>query len=111
VKKQDHRYNENLLDPVEQEKIRRLPHEYVEVVGKHGMYREKPYVYQEYPKMMGKYPRPEYKKFAKVDGVEIPPDAALNNFQAAMTEWDAAMSASVVHSKTEEREWLANNGK
>lgn len=110
MKKQDHRYNENLLDPVEQEKIRRKPHEYVPTEGKHGMYREKPYVHQEYPKMLGKYPRPEYKDFAKVNGVAIPPDAAVSSFQAAMTEWDAAMSASVVNNKAEEQQWLRQNG-
>lgn len=103
--------NFNMLDPTVQEDIRRKPHEYVATEGKHGMYREKPYVHQEYPKMMGKYERPTFEQFTKSNGVVLPGDVALVNFQAALTDWNRAMAATVVHNKSQEREWLANNAK
>lgn len=101
----------NMDDPAVQEAIRRKPHEYVATEGKHGMYREKPYIHQEYPKMLGKWPKPEYKDFREQNGVILPGDLALANYQAAMVEWDRAMASSIVRSKSEEREWLANNAK
>lgn len=103
--------NYNLEDPVQQETIRRGSHEYVPTEGKHGMYRPKPYHHQEYPKMLGKYPRPEYKDFREVNGVLLPADLAIANFQNAMVEWDRLMTSSIVHNKTEEREWLGANAK
>jgi hypothetical protein len=101
--------NFNMEDPAKQEQIRRGSHEYVPTAGNHGRYLPKPYKHQEYPKMMGKWPRPELKQFQVVNGVAIPGDVALANFQAAMTEWDRAMSASTVNSKAEETQWLREN--
>jgi hypothetical protein len=59
--------------------------------------------------MLGKWPQPQQKDFSKVNGVAIPGDLALQNYQAAMTEWDLAMTRSVVNSKTEEVQWLKEN--
>jgi hypothetical protein len=101
--------NFNMDDPSKQEAIRRGSHEYIATAGKHGTYVPKPYRHQEYPKMMGKWPKPEYKQFVKVNDVAIPGDIALKNFQDAMTDWDRAMSASVVNSKAEETQWLKEN--
>jgi hypothetical protein len=100
----------NMEDPAKQEQIRRGSHEYIPTAGKHGSYVPKPYKHQEYPKMLGKWPKPEMKDFLKVNGVAIPQDLAVQNFQAAMTEWDRAMSASVVNNKAEEAQWLKENG-
>ena len=102
--------NFNMEDPSKQEAIRRAPHEYIPTAGKHGAYVPKPYRHQEYPKMMGKWPKPEYKNFKKQNGVEIPSDIALAQFQAAMQEWDTAMTQSIVNSKAEEQAWLKENG-
>lgn len=110
--------NFNMEDPAVQEKLRRGPHEYIPTAGKHGMYKaigERPGVpgvspYKEYPKMMGKFPKPEFKDFKRVNGIEIPGDAALQQFQAAMQEWDRAMQATIVNNKAEESNWLKNNG-
>lgn len=102
--------NFNMEDPTKQEAVRRGHHEYVPTAGKHGSYVPKQYKHQEYPKMMGKWPKPVYKDFATQNGVAIPQDLALQQFQAATTEWDAAMSASVVNNKTEEAQWLKENG-
>ena len=105
--------NYNLQDPAEQEKIRRQPHEYVPSEGKHGTYRLRPYVHQEYPKMMAafakvkdektgelapKYPKPDRRQFKGADG-EIA-------YQLAVAEWDNFMQSSVVHSKAQESAWL-----
>jgi len=97
-------------DPAVQEKIRRGSHKYIPTAGKHGTYVSEPYKHQEYPKMMCKDPKPEYKNFLKVNGVAIPADVALANFQTAVTEWDRAMTASIVNSKAEEAQWLKENG-
>ena len=110
--------NFNMEDPAVQEKIRRGPHEYIPTAGKHGMYKaigERPGMpgvspYKAYPKMMGRFPKPEQKDFLKVNGVAIPGDIALQNFQAAMVEWDRAMLATVVNSQAEEQDWLKKNG-
>lgn len=102
--------NWNVDDPAVQEQIRRGSHEYVPTEGKHGMYRPKPYKHQEYPKMMGNLPRPEFKDFIRQNGVDVSRDLATANFQAAMVEWDRVMSASIVHSKAEELSWLKQNG-
>jgi len=101
--------NMNMDDPSVQEQIRRGSHEYIAAEGKHGMYKPRAYVHQEFPKMLGKWPRPEYKDFTKVNGVIVPGDIALQNFQAAMAEWDMAMSGSIVYNKAEERAWLAEH--
>lgn len=101
--------NFNMEDPQKQEAIRRGSHEYIATAGKHGTYVPKPYKHQEYPKMLGKYARPEFKHFQTVNGVTIPGDLALSNFQNAMTEWDRAMSASVVNNRAEEQAWLKEN--
>jgi hypothetical protein len=102
----------NMDDPSKQEAIRRGQHEYVPTAGKHGSYVPRPYdrSKNEYPKMMGKWPRPEQKDFLKVNGVAIPSEIALQNWQAAMTEWDRAMTNSIVNSKAEETQWLKENG-
>jgi len=102
--------NMNMDDPSKQEAIRRGSHEYIPTAGKHGSYVPKPYRHQEYPKMLGKWPKPEQKDFLKVNGVAMPGDVALANFQAAMAEWDRAMTASIVNSKQEEVAWLKENG-
>ena len=102
--------NFNMDDPSKQEAVRRGSHEYIPTAGKHGTYVPKPYRHQEYPKMMGKWPKPEYKDFRKQNGVEIPGDIALAQFQNAVTEWDRAMTASVVNNKAEEAQWLKENG-
>lgn len=102
--------NFNMEDPGKQEAIRRGPHEYIPTAGKHGTYVPKQYRHQEYPKMMGKWPKPELKDFLKVNGVSMPQDVAAANYQAAMTEWDQLMSASIVNSKAEESAWLKENG-
>lgn len=102
--------NFNMEDPAKQEAIRRSSHEYVPTAGKHGTYVPKPYKHQEYPKMMGKWPKPEFKAFQMVNGVQIPGDLALANFQNAMTEWDRAMTASTVNNRAEEAQWLKDNG-
>lgn len=99
----------NMDDPAKQEAIRRGHHEYIPTAGKHGSYVPKQYRHQEYPKMMGKFPKPEYKDFRKQNGVEIPADVAQAQFQSAMQEWDRAMSASIVNSKAEEAQWLKEN--
>jgi len=95
--------NFNMEDPGKQEQIRRGSHEYVSTEGRHGTYRPKPYKHQEYPKMMGKFPRPQLKDFkGKPDG--------QTSFEAAMRDWDSAMTASIVNSKAEELAWLKENG-
>src|SRR6266849_4677552 len=96
--------NFNMDDPSKQETIRRGHHEYLPTVGKHGSYVPRQYdrSKNEYPKMMGQWPKPEMQNFTKQNGVQIPQDLALQQFQAAMTEWDRAMTNSVVKSKAEE---------
>jgi len=102
--------NFNMEDPSKQEAIRRGPHKYIPTAGKHGSYVPEPYKHQEYPKMVCKDPRPEYKDFTKVNGVSIPGDVAQANFQTATAEWDRKMTSSIVNSKAEEAEWLKKNG-
>jgi hypothetical protein len=99
----------NMDDPAKQEAIRRGHHRYEPGVGKHGTYVPAQYKHQEYPKMMGKRPRPELKQFLTVNGVSIPQEIASAQFQAAMTAWDQAMTASTVNSKAEEVAWLKEN--
>jgi hypothetical protein len=101
--------NFNMEDPAKQESIRRGSHDYIPTAGKHGTYVPKPYKHQEYPKMMGKWPKPELKHFQNVNGVQVPGDIALANFQNAMTEWDRAMTNSTVNNKAEEAAWLKEN--
>src|SRR5579859_1235695 len=100
--------NFNMEDPSKQETIRRGHHEYIPTAGKHGTYVPRQYdrAKNEYPKMMGTTKRPEQKDFLKVNGVEIPREIALQNWQAAVVEWDRYMTNSVVHSKAEETQWL-----
>lgn len=102
--------NFNMEDPSKQEAIRRGHHEYVPTAGKHGSYVPRIYKHQEYPKMMGKFVKPEQKDFLKVNGVAIPGDIALANYQQAMTEWDRAMQATIVQNQREEQAWLKENG-
>lgn len=102
--------NFNMEDPTKQEAVRRGHHEYVPTAGKHGSYVPKQYKHQEYPKMLGKWDQPKLASFTAQNGVSIPQDIALQNFQAAMTEWDRAMTNSIVNNKTEEAQWLKENG-
>lgn len=102
--------NMNMDDPAKQEQIRRGTHEYMPTAGKHGTYVQRQYKHQEYPKMLGKFPRPEFKNFKRQGGVEIPHDLAAQQYQAALVAWDQAMTASIVNSKTEEVAWLKENG-
>jgi hypothetical protein len=101
----------NMDDPAKQEQIRRGHHEYLPTAGKHGTYVPRQYdrSKNEYPKMMGKWPKPEFKDFRRQNGVEIPVDIATTQFQAAMQDWDRAMTGSVVNSKAEEVQWLKEN--
>lgn len=101
--------NFNMDDPAKQEAIRRGHHEYLPTAGKHGSYVPRQYQHQEYPKMLGKWPQPEMKDFLKVKGVSIPGDLALQNFQAAMVEWDRKMTSSTVNGPDEEAQWLKQN--
>jgi hypothetical protein len=102
--------NFNMDDPAKQEAIRRGHHRYEPTQGKHGTYVPTQYRHQEYPKMMGTWPKPEYAQFKKQNGVDIPGDLALQQFQAAMQEWDRLMTGSIVNSKAEETQWLKENG-
>lgn len=101
--------NFNMEDPAKQEAIRRGPHRYEPAAGKHGTYVPTVYKHQEYPKMMGKWPKPELKNFLTQNGVAIPVAQAQEQWQAAMIEWDRLMSNSVVNSKAEEQAWLREN--
>jgi hypothetical protein len=104
--------NMNMDDPSRQEQVRRGHHEYIATAGKHGSYVPRQYdrSKNEYPKMMGTWPKPEYKDFRKQNGVEIPGDLALQQYQLAMQEWDRLMTNSIVNSKAEETLWLKENG-
>jgi hypothetical protein len=104
--------NMNMDDPSRQEQVRRGHHEYIPTAGKHGSYVPRQYdrSKNEYPKMMGSWPKPEYKDFRKQNGVEIPGDLALQQYQLAMQEWDRLMTNSIVNSKSEETQWLKENG-
>jgi hypothetical protein len=104
--------NMNMDDPSRQEQVRRGHHEYIPTAGKHGSYVPRQYdrSKNEYPKMMGTWPKPEYKDFRKQNGVEIPGDLALQQYQLAMQEWDRLMTNSIVNSKSEETQWLKENG-
>lgn len=101
--------NFNMDDPAKQEAIRRGPHEYIAGVGKHGVYVKKEYKHQEYPKMMGKWPRPELKSFLTQNGVAIPVGQAEQNLAVALREWDECMTRSIVNNAAEERQWLKEN--
>jgi len=101
--------NFNMEDPAKQEQIRRGHHEYIPTAGKHGTYVQRQYKHQEYPKMLCKLRKPEQRDFLKVNGDSIPAEIALQSYQAAMTEWDRAMTSSVVNNKAEEVQWLKAN--
>lgn len=96
--------NMNVLDPAEQEKIRRGPHSYVTGEGRHGLYKAKPggYLHEEYPKVMDKNPAPQSKQFKGQLNAEL----LLEN---ARREWDERQQASVVHNRTEEEKWLKDH--
>jgi hypothetical protein len=98
-------------DPAKQEQIRRGPHRYEPSAGRHGSYVPTTYKHQEYPKMLGKWPKPELKQFTKTEaGVIVSAQIADANYQAALKTWNDAMEASVVNSKAEEVQWLKANG-
>lgn len=94
--------NFNLEDPAKQEAIRRGTHEYIPTAGKHGSYVTRQFKQQDYPKMMGKWPRPDRKTFEGLD--------AQQKFEVATNEWSRAMEGSVVNSRSEEQQWLKENG-
>lgn len=102
--------NFNMDDPSKQESIRRGHHEYIPTAGKHGTYVPKQYKHQEYPKMLGTWPKPEFNDFREHNGVAIPNELAQQRFAAAMTDWDQLMTSSVVNGKAEETQWLKENG-
>lgn len=101
--------NFNMEDPSKQEQVRRGHHEYVATAGKHGSYVPRQYKHQEYPKMMGKWPKPEYKQFTQQGGVIVSDTIAAQNYQSALAEWDRAMTNSIVNNAAEERQWLKEN--
>lgn len=101
--------NFNMEDPAKQEAIRRGHHEYIATQGKHGTYVPRPYKHQEYPKMMGKFPRPQLAQFAKNAEGKPNPDANAH-YEIALHEWDTAMDATKVNSRAEEQQWLKENG-
>jgi hypothetical protein len=106
------RFNNDLLQQADQqERIRRGPHEWKPTGpdNEHGVYVEKQYKHQEYPKMLGKWPRPEYKQFLTSNGVEVTTDKAQSRYEAAVREWDQAMTESIVNNKAEEAEWIKSN--
>lgn len=90
----------NLPDPTEQERVRRGSHEYRSDGGVHGRYMPKPYVHQEYPKIMDKTPFPQLKDFAGKHDAEI-------LLEHARKMWDTKQMASQVNNVREEKEWLA----
>lgn len=92
----------NLPDPTEQEKIRRGPHKYQAEGGVHGRYVRDTYVRQEYPKIMDKTPYPQLKDFAGKMDAEILLEHARKN-------WDTRQTASIVKSKAEEENWIAEH--
>jgi hypothetical protein len=94
--------NFNMEDPAKQEQIRRGTHEYIPTAGKHGAYVRSVYKHQEYPKMMGAWPKPQLADF------KGQPDAQTK-YELAIKAWDDAMSASIVNSKAEEQQWLKAN--
>jgi hypothetical protein len=95
--------NFNMEDPAKQEQIRRGTHEYIPTAGKHGSYVPRIYKHQEYPKMMGTWPKPQLADF------KGKPDAQTL-YELAMKAWNDAMTASVVNNKAEEQQWLKANG-
>jgi len=105
------RFNNDLLQQAnEQERIRRGSHEWKPLGSDNdGVYVERPYVFQEYPKMLGSWPKPEFKQFLKVNGVEVPGQLAHERYEAAVKEWDEAMRGSVVTSAAQEAEWRRRN--
>ena len=96
------RPNFNIEDPRVQETIRRKNHEYVEGGGSHGRYVERPYLHQEYPKVMDRTPFPQLADFKGKPDAEI----LLEN---ARREWDTLQTASTVKSKAGEEKWLAEH--
>jgi hypothetical protein len=104
----------------EQEQIRRGSHEYLAING--GFYKAKPYEHQEYPKMMLRTPRPQFKEFRKKLLAQLAGDNELNQlllgqkldmqalYEAAAREWDEEAQASIVKNKAEEEAWLKEHG-
>lgn len=87
-----------LLDPKQQEDIRRQTHEYQEGGGRHGLYVKAQYHHQEYPKVMDTTPVPIRKKFT-----------SESDFQDAIKDWEQNQSASIVKNKDEERAWIESH--
>ena len=83
-------------DPVAQERIRRGPHAYDPVEGKHGAYVRRPYQHADYPKMMLHIARPDRSAF----NTEL-------EHESAIREWQRLMDLSIVRNPAEEKAWLA----
>src|SRR6185437_11132746 len=93
--------NLNIQDAAAQEKIRRGSHEYTMVDG-HQTYVPKIHLHQEYPKFMDTTPAPRIAEFkGKGDAQAL--------LDQAMRDWEQKVMASVVHSKSQETEWLKKN--
>lgn len=87
---------------MQQERIRRGPHEYVQGGDGKMTYVAVPPSHHEYPKVMDKTPVPKLKDF------KGKPDAQLL-FENALKEWDEGQKASIVHNKAQEDAWLAEH--
>ncbi len=89
----------NVQDPAKLDAIRKKPHAYVQGEGRHGTYVDRPYIHQEYPKIMDKMPPPTMKDFkGKADAPLL--------FENAMKEWEEVQRESTVHNKAQEADWL-----
>lgn len=88
------------VDSLQQERIRRSSHEYVQGPDGKMIYRPRTYQFQEYPKIMDHTPAPKLSDF------KGKPDAAVLLDQA-MKDWDAQVMRSVVHNRAQEEKWLA----
>jgi hypothetical protein len=86
-------------DALQQERIRKGPHEYVQGGDGKMIYRAKPALHQEYPKIMDRAPAPRFSDF------KGKPDATVL-LEQAMKDWDAQKMQSIVHSRAEEDRWL-----
>lgn len=89
----------NVQDPAKLEKIRSGSHAYVQGEGRHGTYVERPYLHQEYPKIMDKTPIPTIRDFKGKQ------DAALL-LDNAMKDWEEVQRDSTVHNKSQEADWI-----
>jgi hypothetical protein len=97
--------NYNTSDALQQERIRRGPHEFAPGPDGKNIYQTKIHQHQEYPKVMDRTPAP---KLSDKD-FKGKPDAPVL-LEQAMKEWEAGQTASIVHNKAEEERWLKAHG-